>query len=72
MRTTIEIDPELIAKAKKMTGARTKREVIHRALTELVREPPDYSALLALAGKVQFHEGYDPRAPYGVRASIES
>ncbi|MFN0159771.1 MAG: type II toxin-antitoxin system VapB family antitoxin [Burkholderiales bacterium] len=65
MRTNIEIDDRLIAKAMKKTGARTKREVIHRALTELVKEPPDYSAILALEGKLLFADDYDPKALYG-------
>jgi Arc/MetJ family transcription regulator len=67
MRTNVEIDDKLIAKAMKKTGAKTKREVIQRALMELVREPPDYSALLALEGKLRFADDYDPKAVYGSR-----
>jgi len=37
MRTNIILDDALVAKAMKLTGERTKRAVIHRALDELVR-----------------------------------
>ncbi len=67
MRTNVEIDDKLLAKAMKKTGAKTKREVIQRALTELVKEPPDYSAILALEGKLRFADNYDPKAAYGSR-----
>ncbi len=38
MRTTVEIDRELLAEAMRLLGARTKRETIQRALEEVVRE----------------------------------
>ena len=38
MRTTVEIDGELLAEAMRLLGARTKRETIQRALEEVVRE----------------------------------
>lgn len=62
MRTNVEIDDKLLAKAMKKVGAKTKREVIHRALTALVKEPPDYSEFLALAGKDMIDPEYDPKA----------
>lgn len=36
MRTNIDIDDSLIAEAMKAIGAKTKREAVHTALTELV------------------------------------
>ena len=36
MRTNIVLDDELVAEAMKLTGARTKREVVDRALRELL------------------------------------
>jgi len=36
MITNIDIDEELVAQAMKVTGARTKREVVDRALRDLV------------------------------------
>ncbi|HEX4695559.1 type II toxin-antitoxin system VapB family antitoxin [Sphingomonas sp.] len=37
MRTNIDIDDALMADALAETGARTKRDVVHQALEELVR-----------------------------------
>jgi hypothetical protein len=65
MRTNIELDDKLLAKAMKKTGARTKREAIHIALRELVREPPDYSGILGLFGKGVIDPDYDPKNPAG-------
>ena len=62
MRTNVEIDDKLLARAMKKVGAKTKRETIHQALTALVKEPPDYSAFLALAGKDMVDADYDPKA----------
>ena len=36
-RTNIELDEALILKARKLTGLKTKREIVHRALELLVR-----------------------------------
>lgn len=67
MRTNVEIDDKLLARAMKKVGAKTKREVIHQALTALVKGPPDYSELLALEGKGLIDGDYDPKATYGDR-----
>ena len=37
MRTTVDIDPDLLAEAMRLCEARTKKEAIHTSLTELVR-----------------------------------
>lgn len=37
MRTNIEIDDKLMKDTLKVTGLRTKREVVERALTELLK-----------------------------------
>jgi Arc/MetJ family transcription regulator len=37
MRTTVEIDPELLAEAMRLCDARTKKEVITASLAEFVR-----------------------------------
>lgn len=37
MLTNIDIDEALVAEAMKLTGERTKRRVVHRALETLVR-----------------------------------
>ncbi len=36
-RTTLELDPELIDTAMKLSGAKTKTQVIEKALEELIR-----------------------------------
>jgi Arc/MetJ family transcription regulator len=36
-RMSIEIDDNLIRKARKLTGLRTKRQIVHKALNLLVR-----------------------------------
>jgi Arc/MetJ family transcription regulator len=37
MRTSIDIDDRLLSQARKLTGLRTKREIVHRALEVLVQ-----------------------------------
>ena len=66
MRTTIELDDKLLAKAIKKSGAKTEREAVHIALKAFVNEAPDYSAILALGGKGLITPGYDPKALYRV------
>ncbi|PKN98074.1 MAG: DUF2191 domain-containing protein [Chloroflexi bacterium HGW-Chloroflexi-5] len=58
MRTNIELDDLLIAKAQKLTGIKTKREVIDTALHTLVRLK-EQSALKALRGKLQWEGNLD-------------
>jgi Arc/MetJ family transcription regulator len=38
MRTTVELDPDLLAEAMRLSNARTKKEAIERSLTEFVRQ----------------------------------
>ena len=61
MRTNIDIDDRLLAKAMKLARVRTKREAIHVALEHYVKSR-DYSRILRLAGKGGVAEGYDPKA----------
>lgn len=37
MRTTVDVDAELLAEAMRLCDARTKKEAIHLSLVELVR-----------------------------------
>jgi Arc/MetJ family transcription regulator len=37
VRTTVDIDPELLAEATRLSKARTKKEAIRISLTELIR-----------------------------------
>lgn len=58
MRTNVVLDDELVKKAFALTGLRTKRELIHLALVELVRlrAKPDLGDLI---GQVQFRDDFD-------------
>ena len=63
MRTNIDLDDELIARAMKKTGASTKREAVQIALHELVKAPPDYSGILKMFGSGALDPSYDPKNP---------
>lgn len=58
MRTNIVIDDGLLAEAFSVSRAQTKKELVHEALTELVRLRKRRD-LTELAGKVKFHKGFD-------------
>lgn len=51
-RTNIELDDALLEKAMRLTGARTKREVVEIALQRLVHKGTLYRAALRLRGKL--------------------
>lgn len=59
MRTNIVLDDELVAEGMRLAGAKTKRELVHRALSEFVerRKPGDWRDLV---GKIEFAKDYDP------------
>jgi Arc/MetJ family transcription regulator len=61
MRTNIVLDDDLVGEALDLTGARTKKEVIHLALQELVRSRKK-KPLTDLAGKIRFRSGFDHKA----------
>jgi Arc/MetJ family transcription regulator len=58
MRTNIDIDDELLAKAFSVSHLRTKKELIHEALKEFIRMKKRKD-LTELAGFIQFHKDYD-------------
>ena len=58
MRTSIVIDDVLLAEALKSTGLKTKKDVVHLALQELVGKYKKCS-LLELKGSALLAEGYD-------------
>ena len=70
MRTTIEIDDELLAKVIKRTRAKTKREAVHIALSELVKPSPNYSGILKLYGTGMIDPNYDPKACCSKRVGL--
>jgi Arc/MetJ family transcription regulator len=51
MRTNIVIDEKLMARGMALAGCRTRREIVHLSLVELVRRK-ERRRLLGLAGKV--------------------
>jgi Arc/MetJ family transcription regulator len=61
MRTNIELDDDIIEEALAITGARTKKEVVHLALEELVRSRRKKN-LVELAGRIRFRKGFDPKS----------
>ena len=61
MRTNIHLDDELVREALALTGVKTKRELVQRALEYLVRGLRRRS-LAALAGQIQFRDDFDHKA----------
>lgn len=61
MRTNVVLDDELVREAFRLTGVRTKRELIHTALRELVRVRRKKD-LTELAGRIRFRKGFDHKA----------
>ena len=58
-RTNIVIDDRLVEKAMRMTGARSKREVVDFALRSLVERASVYRALRRARGKVPWRGNLD-------------
>jgi Arc/MetJ family transcription regulator len=61
MRANIVLDDELVEEAFQLSDAKTKRELVDRALREFVanRKRRD---IRELRGKISFHPGYDYKA----------
>jgi Arc/MetJ family transcription regulator len=66
MRTTIDIDAELLAEAMRLSEPRTKKEVIHHALAELIRRYR-IEELKSMAGTMDFD--LDPETLERLRAA---
>ena len=58
-RTNIEIDDALVEKAKRLTGAKSKREAVDIALRRLVEKGSLYRALRRLRGKLAWEGDID-------------
>jgi len=58
MRTNVVIDDEVMEEALKISKMRTKKELIHRALEEFIRNRKRLD-LKEIRGKVKFDEDYD-------------
>lgn len=68
MRTTIDIEDALLQEALTITGVRTKKEVVHLALEELVRSCKKKN-LIDLAGRIQLTERFDHKAMRKLRVA---
>lgn len=58
MRTNINLDDKLINKAFKYSKAKTKKDLVHEALEEYIKNHSKLD-LLDLEGKIEFTEKYD-------------
>jgi Arc/MetJ family transcription regulator len=61
MRTNIVLDEKLVEEAFSLTGVRTKRELVHLALSELVRARRKKD-ILDLVGRICFRKGFDHKS----------
>jgi hypothetical protein len=63
MITNIDIDDAVVAEAMRLSGARTKREVVDRALREMVARAsrPSVRELFGIGG---VEAAYDPKATW--------
>ncbi len=61
MRTNVVLDDDLVRKALKLSGTKTKKDLVHMALEELVaaREKRD---LRELRGRIGFRSDYNHKA----------
>ncbi len=58
MRTNIDLDDDILKEAFRYSKAKTKKELIHEALRELIASRKRLD-LRDLRGKIAFQEGYD-------------
>jgi len=58
MRTNIDLEDKLIEEAFSLTGLRTKKELVHLALRELINARKKRN-LFDLSGQIQFSDDYD-------------
>jgi hypothetical protein len=67
MITNIDIDETLVAQAMEVSGARTKREVVDRALREMVARAkrPRLRDLWGRATEATYWPDYDPKTQPG-------
>ena len=58
MRTNIDLDERLVTRGLKISGLRTKKELVHLALQEFVRRK-DQKKVLELRGKIPWQGDLD-------------
>ena len=64
MRTNIDIDDELVAEAARLTGIKTKKDLVNQALRVLI-ESKKRKSIFELEGKIKFAPDYDYKAARG-------
>jgi Arc/MetJ family transcription regulator len=58
MRTNIDLDDELVKRGLKVSGLRTKKELVNMALGEFLRRK-DQKKILELRGKIRWRGDLD-------------
>lgn len=61
MATNLSIDPELIEQARIVSGERTKKAAVTKALREFIARR-EQKNLIELFGKLEWDAGYDYKA----------
>jgi hypothetical protein len=61
MATNLSIDPELIERALELSGERTKKAAVTKALEEFIARRRQ-KGVLELFGKLEWDPGYDYKA----------
>jgi hypothetical protein len=64
MATNLSIDPDLIERALKVSGERTKKAAVTKALQEFIARRRQ-KRLLDLVGKLEWDPAYDYKAERG-------
>lgn len=70
MRTTLNLDEELVKELMKITGAKTKVEAIHLAISEFIRRKK-LEGLKALSGKIRIAENWQELEELELKAQEE-
>ena len=60
MRTTLNIDPQLLNEVVKTTGEKDRGRAVNRAMEEYIRRQK-IERLIALAGKIEFRDDWEKR-----------
>jgi Arc/MetJ family transcription regulator len=66
MATNLSIDPKLIDRALKVSGEKTKKAAVTKALEEFIQRR-DQKRILELFGKIDWDPTYDYKAGRGRR-----
>jgi hypothetical protein len=64
MATNLSIDPDLLQRALEVSGERTKKAAVTKALQEFIARRRQ-KRLLELIGKLEWDESYDYKAERG-------